>query len=271
MFKEINVSQKSSLLRYQEIFDNKPNSLFFIKIVLIVTLFYSPKLFPFSSVTGYIKHDNLDIHAQITDKGLEPFHFTNISFRNIMAGNVSHDFYPNLINKAELHCDRNRGVTHRDIAQKCKRAAYAFLKRASTYIKEGKVFKGLHFFGKSLHIFQDFVSHSNLVDLDKKDRVLSLNFILNRAEPPPNSLKFTGWDGRANKGEKAGLLIGDMYPHDLNAKDKPNGNNECKRKLKSYKNKTKYEASFQEAVRITTEVAKMFNHDVKKKKKKSFN
>jgi hypothetical protein len=267
MFRESIASQETALPCNQNSFDSEHNSTFrrfIIETILIVTLFYSPNLFSFSSVTGYIKHNNIDIHAQITDKGLEPFKFTNISFRNIMAGNVSHDFYPNLINKAEFHCDRNRGVSHREAAEKCKKAAYIFLKRAGDYIRAGKVFEGLHFFGKSLHIFQDFVSHSNLVDLNKKDRLLSLYFILNKSEKVPDALSFTGWDWKTEKGEAEGLLIGDFYPHDLKAKDQPHGNKECKKKLKSYKNKTKFEASFQEAVYITTEVTKMLNNDVLK-------
>lgn len=182
-----------------------------------------------------------------------------------MAGNVSHDYYPNNVNKAEYHCDRNRKVTHVKAAKACKKAAHYLLDRAVDYMDRRKIVKGLHFFGRSLHVFQDFVSHSNLVDLKKTEKRKAFDFILNKSKKVPNSLKLTGWDYRVKKGEKAGLLKGDFYPHDTFAKDHPSRNEEARSPAKNYKNMNKYEASFQEAVKITAAITTLFKTKVNKK------
>lgn len=236
---------------------------FFMKTTFLLLFLYSSNLFAFSSITGYIPPKGRDVHAQITSKAVMKFGFSYISFKHLMAGNVSHDFYEKMINKADYHCDRNKGVTNTQVARGCKKAAYDFLRRAANYVKNGKALKGLHFLGKSLHILQDFISHSNYVDLNKKDKALALRFILNKTKKIPQSLKFTGWDAKVEKGEVPGLLKGDFYPHDHFAKDSVNQNKESSIKLKSYGGKTKYQASFDEAVNISTAVIEQYKSKFK--------
>lgn len=238
---------------------------FMKKLLSILILFYSSSILSFSSVTGYIEHDKLDIHSQITDKALEKFGFSNISFRHIMAGNVSHDFYPNNTKVAEYHCDRNRGITNIKAAQSCKKAAHNFIKRSKEYVDKGKMLKALHFFGRSLHIFQDFISHSNYIDLNKKDKEKAFKFIIGKSKKIPNTLKLVGWDHKTKKGEEPGLLKGDFYPHDSFAKDLPNFNKESKAKLKSYKGATKFQAAYDEAINISIEAAILLKNRINKK------
>lgn len=225
-----------------------------MKTAFLIILLYSNNLLAFSSITGYVPAKGRDVHAQITYKALKIYGFSYISFKHIMAGNVSHDYYKTMTNTAEYHCDRNKGVTNVQIARKCKKAAHEFLKRAESYVRKGKSVKGLHFLGKSLHIFQDFISHSNFVDLSKKDKAQAIGFILRKTKKLPQSIKFTGWDHKTNKGESSDLLKGDFYPHKHYAKDSPSMNKESKIKLKAYGGKTKFEASFDEAVNLTAAV-----------------
>lgn len=239
------------------------------KILTAIILLLPITAYSFSSVTSY-KRKGYDIHAQITHKALKKLKFGEISIKNILSGNLIHDYLRVKINAAELHCDRNRGVSHEQAARNCQKKGHELLDNAVASIKSGDYLRAQHYYGNALHIFQDFISHSNYIDLKKLTRLTVKDFMLKRTKSLSSKLRMTGWDHRTKKGEKAGQLKGDKFSHDLFCKDNPIRNKESQKSLKSYKNRTKFEAAFSEAVSMTKETALLIKSKVSKKQWDSF-
>ncbi|MBT5095138.1 MAG: hypothetical protein HOM21_12875 [Halobacteriovoraceae bacterium] len=189
---------------------------------------------------------NWDIHSKITHPVVDKMGFSYISFRQILTGNVSHDYYPAMVKKAGLHCDRNRGVSNFVALTDCRKSFLRFKKKALSFIYRNNQMSALFYLGKALHILQDLVSHSNFIDLNKNDRLIIVGYFLGGPKHKnfPN-FKLTFWDPVTIPNEKA-----DRYHHAKYAKDSSSFNKECRHIIKGTK-QSKFDLAFSTAQDLT--------------------
>lgn len=254
----------------------KRTHLIIILIVLSGLITTTPQSFAFSSLVGNVPPEHYDVHSRITQKAIDAYDFTYISYRVLVTGNVSHDYYPEFINRAQLHCDRNRKVKHADALFSCRKKFLMLFEQSKKYLKNNEVNQALLYLGRAFHIAQDFVSHSDIVDFKKEDQGLILEYFLGAQVLTLPKIKITSWDHKVHKGEDSNFLRGDLYSHGKYSKDLPKKNNESQLPALHSKKQTKFEAAFDLAVKITIKIMKNYKKSTTKEqweklKTKKFN
>jgi hypothetical protein len=130
---------------------------------------------------------------------------------------------PNAHYRADHHFDRPPSISH----------AQAFA-AGSTYFREqfdkavlkaaaGSQGAALDAIGRSLHAVQDFVSHSNLIDLPPAEAGLVVNEVIAGTASGVTTLRLTGYDPAASE---PGKPAGDDFAHDDFSKDRSDRNSE---------------------------------------------
>jgi hypothetical protein len=234
-----------------------------ILLILIVSL----RCYGFSSVIGNQSRDGYDIHSKISHSIIDELGFNYISFRMILSGIISADYYKDLVNNSDMHCDRNRNVSHNQALLNCQKKFRLLLTMARTFIKKKKYFKSLYKLGQALHIAQDLISHSNISLLKPKIQTKLLReFLEGRKINTISQLKITYWDHR-DKTKKDNFKK-DKYSHKHFCLDHPTKNDFGKKIHKDDGKRTQFEIAFRIARIVTRRVIKLYLLDLNDKELK---
>ena len=149
---------------------------------------------------------------------------------------------PNNLYIPSNHFDRMAGKSH---AQAFKEGAY-FVRteheKCIRFAQYDKFDASLASLGRVLHAVQDFVSHSNVIDLPESKQQETLKAIWDDSLVLPIELMLTGYDATDSN---PGKPLGDQFSHDDFSKDNPNKNAEAKLIVQG---KSKYKIAYGFAV-----------------------
>lgn len=220
----------------------------------------------FTSVIGNQPRRGYDIHSQITYAVLEKFNFSYISFREVVSGNVSNDYYKNLVLDASRHCDRNFQVSHEMAFEKCRTTFHFLLKDSVKEAKSKNYLRSLYRFGQALHVAQDLISHSNFIKLNEKNKQKILGIFFNIENKPIKDIKFlklTYWqeDDMKNKKNR------DSFSHVEFSLDHPKLNSWSRKRDEN--NITHFKLAFNSAKGVTEKVLDMFLSQLNNEQKKN--
>jgi hypothetical protein len=248
----------------------RTKSITFIPFLMLIIFVFSinNSVYSFSSVTGNQGRNGKDIHAKITHPIVDRLGFSYISFRVLLTGVVSADYYKNLINDASMHCDRNREVSNLEALNLCHQKFKAIITFAHQEIKANNYLSSLYFLGQALHIGQDLISHSNLALIDKTTQNKIINqFISGKKISEILTLKLTYWDHRDNKknvSSKENLSRSDTFNHQEFSLDSPKKNKWCKKKINNSTKTTQFHLAFRLAQMMTKRILKNFFKTISK-------
>ena len=197
--------------------------------------------------------------------------FSYISFREIVSGNVSNDYYQNLVLDASRHCDRNFQISNESALKKCRSSFQNLLNDSIKEAQNKNYLRSLYRIGQALHVAQDLISHSNIILLEDKQRLNIIDYFLTDGkEERPNlkGFKLTYWEEKDMKNKKNK----DKYSHVEFALDHPKLNSWCKER--DEKNFTYFELAFKEAGVITRKFMDIYMSKLDEKQRaiiKSYN
>ena len=212
------------------------------------------------------------IHEEITEKALKEKGFSHSVIEKIEDANTDVDWdetsfslwkFKLVVNEKYRpyhHFDRLPGITHKQAFRDGANYVKQEIENVVNAILNGDKEKAMEAMGKGLHALQDFFAHSNFVDLSDKDKDKVWKALFDPDKGIPSSLKLTGYDPKSST---PGKPENDEYPHDDYAKDSPNFNKECSKKLPN--GKTKFKEAYDSAVEATGKFIDKFEEMLKEK------
>ncbi len=196
------------------------------------------------------------IHDEITDEGAAAARFPETRKAGLREAVRAPDWEetnklrlrPNERYAASHHFDRGPETSHAEAFAAGTEYVRGQMELAAVAIRAGDGEAMLQPLGRALHASQDFISHSNFIDLAPAEQEAVLAALWDAAAEAPETLKITAVDPAA---AKPGLPPGEEFAHDAFAKDNPRKNDEAKALVGEH---TKFELARAAAVALTEDL-----------------